>query len=320
MSLCPSVSAGAVVIVASCRNTDTSSVRGGMAHPLRGALGSIDGLGRVASGSSRGVSIVALRFRCNCSVSILAGSIHSGLSVIDSRLPSRIGAPVVFGFDASVVPVLLLSIRTRRDRPTLCGVLSSGMMGPLTHIPNIKAISVTNTPGHRIGVCYSPGGLRTCSLAVRAVDSVIKTRGGGAPNKAFSINDGACSLHIRKRFGSPGRVRGVMINVHGNTSICLHSITAMISSMRRHTRRACGGKIRKTVVIMRGRSKTGSIGVSQGMVSRLPGLRGSLPDSIGLKIVIGASSGVLGAVSDLARAVVCTVLFIILIMFIFLNH
>lgn len=320
VSLCPSVSAGAVVMVATCPKTDTSSVRGGIAHPLRGALGTIDGLGRVASHSSRGVSLVALRFRFNGSVSILAGSMHSGLSVMDSRLPSSIRGPVVFGFDASVVPVMLLSIRTGRDRSTLCGVLSSHIIGPLTHVPNINAMSVDNTPRHRVRMCYSPGGLRTCGLDVRAVDSVVKTRGGGVPKNGFSVNDRACSLHMRKRFSSSHRLTSMIINARGKTGVFLHSITHVISAMRRHTRRACGGNIRKTVVIIRGRSNTGSMRVSHGMRRTLPHLRGGLPDSIGLKIVISASSGVLGAVSDLTRAMVCTLLFIIVIIFLFLKH
>ena len=83
--------------------------------PIEDAVSSINGIDKVSSTSSEGVSIVTAQFVLEKNAQQAEAEVRDKVSGIRNKLPSEIQEPIYNKFDPSDAPVLTYNITSRKD-------------------------------------------------------------------------------------------------------------------------------------------------------------------------------------------------------------
>ena len=115
IDLYPEINPPYLVVFTSYPGAGPEEVERSVTRPLEAILSGVSGIENVTSTSSKGSSMVIMEFTYRTDMSEASNSIRDSLERIRNYMPTGADTPMIFKYDPSMIPIMILMITGNRS-------------------------------------------------------------------------------------------------------------------------------------------------------------------------------------------------------------
>jgi HAE1 family hydrophobic/amphiphilic exporter-1 len=136
-------------------------VEAGVSKPIEEAVSTINGVKKVGSTSTEGLSVVIINFTWGTNMGTVVSEIREKISGIEADLPEGSERSLIFRFNPQVLPALTFTVSTPLEGIDLRRLVEKEVVPQIQRLEGVAAASVFGEPRAAV----------TCSLDLDALDA-----------------------------------------------------------------------------------------------------------------------------------------------------
>ena len=164
-------------------------------RPLEETLGTVTNVKEITSITSSGSSIVLLEFNMGTNMDFAALEMREKIDLIRGWLPDDAGQPLVFKFDPSMMPVMVVGLGGVEDLAQLKELAEDTIKPRLERLEGVASVSVQGGREREIEVKLHPAALEGYGISIEQVIQTLAAENLTLP--AGTIQEGEEELLLR---------------------------------------------------------------------------------------------------------------------------
>jgi HAE1 family hydrophobic/amphiphilic exporter-1 len=292
VDLMPDVTLPIVAVTTPYPGVGPEEVEQQVTKPIEDVLSSINGLDKLSSTSSEGISVIVAQFKLEKDALVAANECRDKISTIRGTLPRDILEPIIDKFDASAAPIISYGIVSRGGRLNTADLrqLVEDELKPLVErIDGVGQVSIVGGLEREIKVKVDVDKLALFGLSPAQVGAAIRAENLNLP--AGRITQQAYDFLIRTKaeFREIDEINRVIVANPAGSPIYLRDVAAVIDSTKtRQTISRVNGLENVTLVVLK-RSGTNTVRVAEDVKRAMVGIAAAYP---GLDITLSTDESV----------------------------
>ncbi len=234
--------------------------------PIEDVLSSINGLDKMSSTSSEGVSVVICQFKLEKDAQQMAMECRDKISTIRGTLPRDILEPIIDKFDPSSAPILSFGIVSRDGRLSVSDlrrVIEDEIKPLVERVDGVGQVSIVGGLEREIQVKVDNDKLTLFGLSLAQVGRAIQAENLNLPAGRVTQQNYDFLIRTKAEFREVGELNRVIVANPGGNPIYLRDVATVNDSFKtRQTISRVNGVENVTLVILK-RSGTNSVRVAE---------------------------------------------------------
>ncbi len=169
LDLYPDISFPSVIVITGYTGANPEDIETLVTRPLEGAVSSVRGVEEVQSDSKQGVSLITLNFDWSHDMEQAETDVRRQLEMVTGFLPDDVDAPIVFAFDPSMQPIVMMMVRGPYPMDMLRRLADEEVAPRLERLPGIATAEAAGGLEREIQVILDPIRLEAFGLDVSAL-------------------------------------------------------------------------------------------------------------------------------------------------------
>jgi hydrophobic/amphiphilic exporter-1 (mainly G- bacteria), HAE1 family len=234
--------------------------------PIEDVLSSINGLDKLSSTSSEGVSVIVAQFKLEKDAEQAANECRDKISTIRGTLPRDILEPIIDKFDPSAAPILSYGIASRGTRLNTAELrlLVEDELKPLVErVDGVGQVSVVGGLEREIKVKVDNDKLTLFNLSLAQVSQAIRSENLNLPAGRITQENYDFLIRTKAEFREVEELNRVIVANPGGSPVYLRDVAAVSDSTKtRQTISRVNGVENVTLVVLK-RSGTNTVRVAE---------------------------------------------------------
>jgi len=249
--------------------------------PIEDVVSSINGLDKLSSTSSEGVSVIIAQFKLEKDAQLASNEVRDKISTIRSTLPRDILEPLIDKFDPSSAPIASYGIVSRGGRLSISDLrtLVADEIKPLVErVDGVGTVNVIGGLEREIQVRVDNDKLSLFNLSMAQVGLAIRSENLNLPAGRVTQQNFDFLIRTRAEFQKVEEINGIIVASPGGNPIYLRDIATVNDSFKtRKTIARINGVENVTLVVLK-RSGTNTVKVADGVKTAMVRIARSYPD------------------------------------------
>jgi hydrophobic/amphiphilic exporter-1 (mainly G- bacteria), HAE1 family len=303
LELLPSLNYPQITVLTTYENVAPPEIESLLSKSIEEAVGTVQGVRRVASISKEGVSLVTMDFEWGTDTNLSALDVREKIDVIRDALPRDVGNPIIIKFDPTSFPILTLGISGKGSREELTRIASDEIKQKLERIPGVALARISGAVEREILVSVDQGRLYAYGIPISAVVERLKEANFNFPGG--SIEKGKSEIRIRTvgQFESLKDLEQVVITKGGGkVPVFLRDVATVTDTFKDRTSSFFVNGERSIGVSVFKQSDSNTVRVAEEALQTVKKLQKDLSSKVGIAIVHNQATFIEDAISDLESA------------------
>lgn len=193
-------------------------------RPLEQAVGSVAGLDRILSTSSEGSSSVRLQFTWGTDLDVAADDVRSRLDRVRGALPEDADQPVIFKFDQSQFPIVMLSVAGDYDPVTLREIAENQLVPRFERVNGVAAVEVNGGLRREVRVELSREKITALGLSLDQILALLRNENQNIPIGEVDEGDTTFLLRSPGQFETLDDIRNLVVMTRDGVPVYLRDI------------------------------------------------------------------------------------------------
>ena len=194
-NLLPKFDANVIAVITVYRGASADEVQSSVTKPMEDAVASIEGVDKIYSSSSEGVSVVTIQLKSNVSTVTAQLDAERRINQIKSKLPGNADDPIVNRFNSEELPVLRISASANMSGPELYDLVDRQIKPIISNVDGVGSVNLIGGNEREIQIQFDNDKLQAYNLSAAQVSQVIATSNVSYP--AGNIEDSNTKLALR---------------------------------------------------------------------------------------------------------------------------
>lgn len=207
--LFPEVNFAILYVTTPYQEGNPNTVASEVTEKIEGSITGMAGLDRVTSVSTSNMSSVAAYFATGVDMEEVEADIRANISSLD--LPEDALDPVVVRATTDVFPVMLLSVSSDRDIPSLQPIIDQNILPQLEAVDGVSNVRVQGGIHERVSIIVDPDRLREYDLGINDVASSVQANVIDLSGGQFNSNGRSAVTRTYSGYGDLDSIRDVPI-------------------------------------------------------------------------------------------------------------
>ena len=281
VDLMPDVTLPIVSVATPYPGVGPEEVEQQVTKPIEDVLSSINGLDKISSTSSEGVSVIVAQFKLEKDATQAANECRDKISTIRGSLPRDIQEPIIDKFDASAAPVLSYGIISRNGRLNtvdLRQLIDDEIRPRIERIDGVGQVQVVGGLEREIKVKVDVDKLTLFNLSLAQVSQAIRAENLNLPAGRVTQQSYDFLIRTKAEFQAVDEIGRVIVANLGGNPIYLRDVAAVIDSTKtRQTISRVNGVENITLVVQK-RSGTNTVKVAENVKAAMARVAEDTPD------------------------------------------
>jgi HAE1 family hydrophobic/amphiphilic exporter-1 len=294
-----------------------------VARPLEEALSAVEGVKHVITTNQEGSVLMMVEFTLDTEVKSAESNVKDKVDYIKPMLPKDIDTPIVRRFDASDIPIAILSFKTGLPAAEGYDLADQAVKAPLSQVPGVGVVEIYGGTPREIRVDLDREKLNARHLSVGLVAGRIAANGANVAVGSVTREGRDRLLRTVGEYRDLSRLEKTVVNfVGGDVAVPLTSLGKVVDTTRDPKSYAyVNGEAALFLVVFR-QSKANQVKVVDGIVERVKKLnvnfahRGSAAK---LDVVYETGRDVRMSLTDVEHTISLAILFTMLVVYLFLG-
>ena len=232
IALLPEFDSNTIMVMASYQGANAQEIETNLTKVLENTLNGVEDLKEMTSQSKENISLLTLTFNYGVDIEAATNSVRDKLDMVNSMLPDGVSNPVIFKFNASDMPIMLLSATANESLSGLDKILDDKVATPLARVSGVGTVSVSGAPGREIQVYCDPSKLMAYGLNLSGIASVISSENRNLPSGNIDIGSETYTLRVQKEFSEPAELLDIVVGVSNGRAVYLRDVATVIDGQQ----------------------------------------------------------------------------------------
>lgn len=227
-NLLPKFEANVLAVVTVYRGASAEEVQSTVTKPIEDAVSSIEGVDKISSTSSEGVSIVTIQLKSGVSTVSAQRDAERKISQMKATLPDDVDDPLVNRFNSEELPVLRISASANVGASELYDLVDRQIKPVLSNVDGVGSVNLIGGNEREIQIMLDNDKLRAYKLSAGQVNQAIA--GANVSYPAGNVEDAESRLSIRldAKFAKVNELRSLIVaNGAGGGRILLSDVATV---------------------------------------------------------------------------------------------
>ncbi|MBI1418945.1 MAG: AcrB/AcrD/AcrF family protein [Limimaricola sp.] len=283
---------------------------------IEGAIAGVNGVSGVSSSSSYGRGRTTVEFSGSTDINIAASDVRDAISRVANSLPADAKTPTVVKADSNAQGVMWLSVTSDKlSIGPLTDLVNATILDPLLAVDGVADVQLAGDAAQILTVDIRPDALAARGLTLADVSKALAKISFDVPAGTLNATNQNIIVRASASITDLGQAMGLQVKDGVKLSDVASVYLAPNSS---GTRINAEGKAGVGLSII-GQAQSNTIAISNGIHAAIAALAPSLPPDV--KITVNSDDAVFirGAVSEVIRSMVISILVVTAIIFVFLR-
>ena len=142
IDLMPEITYPTISVITNYGNVGPQEMEELVTRPIEEALAAVQGVEEITSTSSEGRSMVRVSFIWGADLDVASNDIRDRIDRSMGRLPEDIDRPMLFKFDLSSFPVVILGISSNMNPLDLRQIIEDQVKYRMERVPGVAAVNI----------------------------------------------------------------------------------------------------------------------------------------------------------------------------------
>lgn len=236
VDLYPDIEFPAVVIVTTYPGTGPEEIETLITKPIEDSASSVNGIDKLSSTSSEGLSMVVIRFELGTDLDTAVSDVRAKLDVTRGILPDDADDPIVIKADTSAMPVLSLSLSSNLRTPLELRDLAEDVIKDrLSQVPGVASVAVSGGDVREIRVEVDQDRLEAHRISITQVVAALKAENLNVPSGNIEEARRTTAVRVLGEFQSPQEILDVRIPTATNPDLRVRDIAEVRDTVAEQT-------------------------------------------------------------------------------------
>lgn len=324
LDMYPDVSFPTVMILTNYTGAGPEDIETLVTRPIEGAASAVKGVKELHSTSKSGTSVVEVRFNWGQDMEQAETDVRRRLEMIEALLPEDVDKSLVFSFDPSMMPIVMLTVAGPYPLDELRRIAERDIEPKLVRLPGVAAAAVDGGLEREIRVELEPVKVAAFGLDVNQVIAAVYRENLQVPGG--SLQQGALdfSIQTKGKYQAVADIGEVVIGSKmeptGPVPLRLKEVSRVVDSYYESQRILEVDGAPSVFIIVNKQSGANTVLASRAVIEALPGIKRSAAADIDTKIIFDQADYINAALGNLSSTAMLGVGITFLVLLFFLRH
>jgi len=234
----PDITIPNVFVSTSYKGVSSSDIETSITIPIEKKLKGIDGVKKIKSFSSEGLSQINIEFVTDADIDESLQKVKDKVDEAKNDLPGDLeNDPSVFEVNFSEFPIVIFSLSGT------CGItclknLADDLEEDIEAIPGVLEVNVTGGLEREIQIEVMPDKLAYYQIPITSLQSVILSENQNTSGGSITLGDGRYQLRVPGEFQSPDEIYSLVVSSYGGKPVYLKDVARVVDGFKEETSRS----------------------------------------------------------------------------------
>jgi multidrug efflux pump len=293
-----------------------------VATPLERQFGHIAGITEMTSASSLGNAVITLQFDLSRDIDGAARDVQAGINAALTYLPTNLPSnPTYRKVNPADAPIMILGLTSDKySIPQLYDAGSTVIEQKLSQIQGVGQVSLGGGALPSVRVEVNPTQLNSMGLTLQNLQSVLTQQNVNLPTGQIGDDLVTADIVTNGQVFEAKDYKPLIVGYNRGQAVRLSDVADVVDSTQNI--RAAGylnGRPAVVVIVFR-QPGANIIETVERIRTQLPSLQASIPQGIGITIVLDRTTTIRASVRDVEVTLIISVILVILVVFVFLRN
>ncbi|AFK03789.1 acriflavin resistance protein [Emticicia oligotrophica DSM 17448] len=217
-NLLPKFEANVIMVQTVYRGASSDEIQNTLTKPIEEAISAIEGVDKIASTSSEGISIVTVQLKAGINTLDAQRDAERKINQIKSTLPDDADDPVVNRFNTDEIPVLRISASANMSEPALYDLIEQKIKPILSNVAGVGTVRLIGGNEREIQVNLDNTKLQAYNISSAQVNQTIANSNSSFPAGSVLSNDNRTSIRLDAKLIKVDELRNLIIRQNNDGS------------------------------------------------------------------------------------------------------
>jgi HAE1 family hydrophobic/amphiphilic exporter-1 len=320
LDLIPDISFPVIVIFSSYPGVSPQEVEENLTKIIENSASSASGIEKVSSTSREGSSIVQVEYQWGTDLAEASNDLRERLDLIRDFIPEEASQPVLFKFDPSMTPIMVLSVEGNRDQESLRYIAENTIKNNLEQIDGVASVQVSGGLQKQINIDLDRTLLASYALSIDQVVNTLRAENLNVTGGSVTEGSRKYSLRTVGKLTTLDALRGIVVGNKNGKPVSLDNVANVYSGYADDETDVLIDQNPAIILVVQKQSGTNTVQVANRVQERIDSLKRSLPADIGLVEAFNSSDFIRDAISNVGQVALLGGVLAVIILFIFLRN
>ncbi|MDQ3189602.1 MAG: efflux RND transporter permease subunit [Pseudomonadota bacterium] len=293
--------------------------------PLERNFGQMSGLQRMSSTSAAGVSIVTLQFSLDQTLEAAEQEVQAAINAGGSLLPADLPAPPVYAkVNPADAPILTLAITSDTLPLTeVQNLVNTRLALKISQVSGVGQVSLSGGQRPAVRIQADTQALASYGLGLDTLRTAITAANANSAKGSFDGPTRAYTINANDQLLNAGDYAGLIVSYRNGAPVRLSDVARVVDSaenVRLGAWSGRGGDLRPAIILNVQRQPGANvIATVDAIKARLPELTSGMPATVQVDVLADRTTAIRSSVHSVEIELVLAVVFVVLVIFAFLQ-
>ena len=320
IDLIPDISFPVIYVWSEYPGVAPEEVEENLTKVLENSVAAASNVKKITSKSQEGSSSITIEYEWGTDMSEAAAELREKLDVVRDFLPDEASEPLIFKFDPSQIPVMILVVEGERSMKSLRYRAETDIKRNLEQIDGVANVMIWGGQERQVQVDLDRTLLASYNLTVDKVIDIIQLEHMNISGGTVDEGDTTLSLRTVGKFGSIEEIENMVVLNQNGIPVYLRDVAVVVDgSVDERMDAKVGGKDGIIMVIQR-QSGTNTVKIAGRIEDKLEALERSMPKDMVIKKFYSPADFIVESINTVWQVALIGGVFAVLVLFIFLRN
>ena len=320
IDLIPDISFPVIVIYSSYPGVSPQEVEENLTKVIENTAASASRIENISSQSREGTAVVIVQYQWGTDLAEASNDLRERLDLIRDYIPEDASQPVLFKFDPSMTPIVVLSVEGRRDLESLRFLAENTIQTSLEQIDGVASVSVEGGLQREIHIDLDRTLLASYGLSIDQIVGVVRAENLNVTGG--SITEGAQKYSLRTigRLDDLAAIRGIIVGNKNGKPVYLDNVASVYSGYTEDEVDVQVDRNDAIIMTVQKQSGTNTVQITNRVQDRIDSLKRSLPEDIRLVELFVSADFINEAISNVWQVAIMGAILAVMVLLVFLRN
>ncbi|MCK5689747.1 efflux RND transporter permease subunit, partial [Myxococcota bacterium] len=324
LDLYPDISFPMVVVITNYTGASPEDIETLISRPIEGTVASVKSATEITSTSKQGVSLVQVSFDWSKDMEVAETDVRRSLEMITQFLPEDASEPIVFAFDPSLQPIVMMALSGPYPLNELRQIAEDEIVPRIARLPGVASAIVEGGLDRQIHIVLDPNKVAALGLDVNAVVRAVYIENTQVPGGSLEQGQLDFTIQSKGKYQSVDEIGEVVVGLKQDgmqpVPILLKQVAEVQDTFLESQRILEVDGKPAVWLIMRKQSGANTVRAAESIIESLPGIQRAIAAEIDYKIIFNQAEFINLALGNLSTTALGGVLITFLVLLFFLRN
>ncbi len=288
-----------------------------VSEPLEKMVSTINNIKEVSSVSSDGNSVIIINFDWGTNMDEIANDVRERISLVEGALPEGANDPLIFKFDPSLMPLMVLSLSGDLDLVQLRHLADEDIRYRLEQVEGVASVDISGGKEREIQVQVDRARLASVGLSLTQLINTLRTENLNLPGGYLESGRKEFFVRTMGEFTQVSQIENVVIADKGGVPIYLRDVAQVKDAFKeRRSEVRINGKS-GIIMVVHKQSGTNTVRVADEVHEKLSQMKKDSPQDVEIGVIFDTSRFIEDSIGQLEQMAIFGAIIAIIIIFLF---